>query len=42
MLLQKWRQGLMPVPKGKEIQWVASSKAGDGYQKVQKLFDSSL
>jgi hypothetical protein len=32
---KKWRQGLMPVPKGKEIQWVASSKAGEGYQKFK-------
>jgi hypothetical protein len=31
----KWRQGLMPVPKGKEVTWVASSKAGEGYEKFK-------
>jgi hypothetical protein len=32
---KKWRKGLMPVPKGKEITWVKSSKAGEGYNKFK-------
>ena len=31
----KWRKGLMPVPKGSEINWVSSSKAGEGYAKFK-------
>jgi hypothetical protein len=31
----KWRQGFMPVPEGKTVKWVASAKAGDGYEKFK-------
>jgi hypothetical protein len=31
----KWRQGYMPVPEGKTVKWVASSKAGEGYEKFK-------
>jgi hypothetical protein len=31
----KWRQGFMPVPEGKTVKWVASSKAGEGYDKFK-------
>jgi hypothetical protein len=32
---KKWRSGLMPVPKGKDLSWVPSSKAGEGYSKFK-------
>ena len=32
---EKWRKGLMPVPEGKELNWVNSSKAGEGYEKFK-------
>jgi hypothetical protein len=31
----KWRQGFMPVPEGKTVKWVASAKAGEGYEKFK-------
>lgn len=32
---KKWINGLMPVPKGSDISWVSSSKAGEGYSKFK-------
>lgn len=33
---EKWRQGYMPIPKGSKVNWVQSSKAGEGYDKFKK------
>jgi hypothetical protein len=32
----KWKQGFMPVPKNSTVTWVASSKAGKGYEKFKE------